>query len=121
MLVNLESSKVLVLVQSVALVCAFGCGEAPDVPRGDTWDTFAAGFFASHCTHCHQGDHSGGDYNRFEDVVADSAVMRCGLAAEKLAGCDDPMPPPRSFPTGPRPPEDEIARIIDWIEAGAPR
>ena len=105
----------------VAFSCTIGCGEDPIEPSADAWDGFPSQFMQDHCVRCHQGGHSGGDYTEYEDVVADADVMRCGLAATEVDGCDDPMPPPRTFPTGPRPPEEEIERLIEWLEAGAPR
>ncbi len=95
--------------------------ENSELVRGDTWESFARDFIADHCTRCHFDGHSGGDYTRYDDVAEDAQVMRCGLAEKVLDGCEESMPPPRSFPSGPSPPSDEIERIIIWIEAGLPR
>ena len=116
-----ERNNARIWLQSIVVTVLVGCGDAAPAPEIDTWESFASEFMAAHCTRCHQGDHSGGDYTVYAEVAADAAPMRCGVAAERLADCDDTMPAPRSFPTGPRPPEDDIERLVAWIEAGLPR
>ena len=100
---------------------ATSCG-APAVPGSDyTWADGASQFFEAHCVRCHDASHSGGDYSRYEDVREDAVAMRCGLAVDELDGCEPPLPDPMSFPTGPRPPEDEVDQVLEWIEDGLPR
>lgn len=92
---------------------------APGDPiDGDTWDTFAMGFFEAWCTRCHstalagtarRGAPPGFDWD-------DEASVRANLAAIRHAvGVTNFMPP-----EDPRPPCDERARLVRWIDAGAP-
>ena len=78
----------------------------PDAaPPGDTWDTWAAEFFATYCTGCHSGGTR--DYRTID------------VGPEPGEGCGA-WPPPRQFPVGngPKPEDDERARLVAWIEAG---
>ncbi len=86
---------------------------------GDTWNSFAKGFFESYCTACH--DTSPKDFHTLADVRAWSAEIRCGVSAVALDGCGA-VAPPGQFPvgTGPHPSDAERARLVAWIDAGMP-
>lgn len=88
-------------------------------PSGDTWASFAEAFFATYCTECH--DATPRDYRTIDGVRTDAATIACGVTATARAGCGS-FPPPRQFPigTGPRPTDDERARLVAWIDAGMP-
>ncbi len=90
-----------------------------DGAAGDTWASFAEGFFAAYCVECH--DASPKDFRSLEDVRANAATIRCGVSDVALSDCGS-WPPPRQFPigTGPHPSDAERARIVAWIDAGAP-
>jgi hypothetical protein len=92
--------------------------------QGDTWVTYAAGFFRTYCTACHDGqDSTGRDYTVQANVAKDKDAMRCGVAAAqdpKWSCAASPMA--RQFPigSGPKPTDAERARIVAWIDAGEP-
>jgi hypothetical protein len=90
-----------------------------DAPAADTWMTFAEGFFATYCTECHSGGTR--DYRTIDDVMRDTATIRCGVSPDALSGCGS-FPPPSQFPvgTGPRPSDEERQRLVAWIDAGLP-
>jgi hypothetical protein len=89
----------------------------------DTWSNYAQGFFATYCVECHNPSDALRDYNLIADVQADSAEIRCGVAATQLSGCTG-FPAPKQFPisnatnSNPKPSDAERTRIVAWIEAG---
>ena len=98
-----------------------------DAPStGDTWTTFAQGFFTKYCTECHDtSDPTGRDFTVFANVKSNAATIRCGVAPVKEPGCGT-NPAPKQFPiddatgTNPKPTDAERARIVAWIDAGLP-
>lgn len=91
---------------------------------GDTWDSYAKGFFAKYCIECHANAKR--DYNNLADVVRDSPLIRCGVASKKEPGCGTSSPSPRQFPisnvtgSNPKPTDAERDRIVAWLDAGKP-
>jgi hypothetical protein len=95
---------------------------------GDTWDSWAQGFFTTYCVECHSAsDTTGRNYTLKADVVRDKLEIRCGVSAMQ-----DPswscmaFPPARQFPidnatkTNPKPTDAERARAVAWVTAGCP-
>jgi hypothetical protein len=83
---------------------------------GDTWATFAQGFFASYCTTCHsstatnrQGAPAGYNWDDETSVRAHLAMIRDAV------GVGNYMPP-----IAPTPSCEMRARIVRWIDADAP-
>jgi hypothetical protein len=90
---------------------------------GDTWTSWAKGFFAQYCTSCHGPSGSATpDFSVLANVVNDSAKIRCGVASTLQSGCGSSPYPPKQFPigNGPKPTDAERARVVAWIEAGLP-
>jgi hypothetical protein len=91
---------------------------------GDTWDSYANGFFAKYCIECHAGTKR--DYRTPDDVRRDLALIRCGVASTLQSGCTATDPKPKQFPindstaTNPKPTDAERDRIVAWLAAGAP-
>jgi hypothetical protein len=99
---------------------------------GDTWASFAQGFFASYCVSCHSpggSDPNGGkDFTQYASVLANAPTIRCGVAVTQ-----DPswscaaFPPPKQFPicntgcTNAKPTDAERDRLVAWIGAGLPQ
>lgn len=85
----------------------------------DTWTTFADDFMQRYCVRCHST--SPKDFNLLDEVRANSATIRCGVTDVALSDCGS-GPPPRQFPvgSGPFPTDDERARLVRWLDAGAP-
>lgn len=85
---------------------------------GDTWDTFARGFFEQHCTGCHAstltGDARRGAPEGF-DWDRESSVREHVTAIRSAVGVTNFMPP-----EAPKPSCDERARLVRWIDADAP-
>jgi predicted CXXCH cytochrome family protein len=102
-----------------------GDGGSPEgSTAGDTWTTYAAAFFQTYCTACHNAhDSTGRDYTVQANVAKDKEPMRCGVAAmqDPTWSCTA-SPAPRQFPigSGPKPTDAERARIVAWIDAGEP-
>lgn len=96
---------------------------ATDAPVGDTWSSYAMGFFQTYCVECHSGPPSGRDFRSIDDVIRDGSIIRCGVtpASEPLSGCSG-GPSAGMFPVGdgPFPSDDERRRIVAWIDAGQP-
>lgn len=86
---------------------------------GDTWETYARGFFESYCTRCHSVENVGRDArNRAPEGMNwdDEASVREHLALIRNAvGVANFMPP-----SDPKPPCDERRRLVRWIDSGAP-
>jgi len=108
-----------------ARLAANGCpvleqplAEPGDPIDGDTYVTFAADFFATWCTRCHSTTLSGADRNGAPEGFNwdDEPTVRAHLAQIREAvGVANFMP----F-TPPDPSCDERARLVRWIDAGAP-
>lgn len=85
---------------------------------GDTWDTYAQGFFAMWCTRCHATANAGDARNGAPDGYNwdDPASVRTHLSEiRKAVGVVNFMP----F----NPPDPSCAdrqRIVRWIDAAAP-
>lgn len=116
----------------LALVLA-ACGRsstppAADAPAAaDTWTSWAESFTMMYCSaSCHApgGSGAGGgtyDFTQYANVYANRAIIRCGVTATALADCTG-FPPPKQFPiAAPYPTDAERARMVAWIDAGAPQ
>lgn len=100
-----------------------GCPPLPDPQAqpgdpigGDTWATFAQGFFASYCTSCHSstatnrnGAPVGYDWDVESSVQAHAGMIRDAVGVSIF------MPPGNPMPTC-----DERKRLVRWIDAGLP-
>ncbi|MGE0791063.1 MAG: hypothetical protein AB7S26_35655 [Sandaracinaceae bacterium] len=88
-------------------------------PAGDTWTNFADEFMQTYCVECHAA--SPKDFNSLDDVRANAATIRCGTSDVALSACGS-FPPPRQFPVGdgPFPSDTDRARLVGWLDAGAP-
>lgn len=85
---------------------------------GDTYETFASGFFTSYCTRCHSTTRTGADRNGAPDgfnwddetsVAAHRTEMRNAIGVMNF------------MPIGlPKPSCDERARLVRWIDANNP-
>ena len=99
-------------------------GGGEDVPAaGDTWSSFAMGFFATYCVECHQTDAPGRrDYRTIDHVRRDMARVRCGVAPESMPASGCVSPPAGMFPVGdgPFPSDMERQRIVAFIDDGLP-
>ena len=101
---------------------AAGAGGA----AGDTWATFASGFFATYCVECHAAGNPKRDYTTLAGVMKDAPLVRCGVAPAMLANCGPTGPAPKQFPisnatkTNPKPSDADRARVVAWIDAGMP-
>jgi cytochrome c5 len=95
-------------------------GSSADAAGQDTWTNFGEAFFAKYCVSCHDGSITG-DFRSYADVVTHQTDIRCGIATTSLSGCQNAKYPPRQFPigSGPKPSDDERARVVAWIDAGA--
>jgi hypothetical protein len=98
-----------------------GGGASP----GDTWATFAEGFFGSYCTSCHPNQPASAeqDFTQYAEVFQYRNEIGCGVRPIEVP---DPQPscayPAEQFPigNGPMPTSAERARVVAWIAAGAP-
>ena len=95
-----------------------------EASAGDSWSSFAQGFFATYCTSCHNSaDTTGRDFSVQANVEKEKLVIRCGVAvAQDPSWSCAASPAPKQFPigTGPKPSDAERRRIVAWITAGAP-
>ncbi len=85
---------------------------------GDSWATYASGFFASYCTRCHSSALTGAARNGAPDGYDwdDQATVRAHLAMIRdSVGVSNFMPL-----SAPNPSCDERRRIVRWIDADAP-
>lgn len=102
-----------------------GTGGAAGAASGDTWESFAKGFFATYCVECHGAGSAKRDYTTIDDVIRDKASIRCGVSPTALAGCGS-WPPPGQFPidnatkSNPKPTAAERDALVAWIDAGLP-
>ncbi len=85
---------------------------------GDTWASFAQGFFASYGTRCHSTTLSGvarngapDGYNWDDETAVDAHLD----AIRSAVGVVNFMPPSAPLPTC-----DERRRMVRWIDAAAP-
>jgi mono/diheme cytochrome c family protein len=110
----------------------FACGSSPAVmqPQPDlaqaaqfTWTTQGSAFFASYCVSCHTpgGQAQQQDFAQYDQVMANAAHIRCGVAVTKQSGCGA-VPASKQFPigSGPKPSDAERSAIVAWIDAGMP-
>ena len=85
---------------------------------GDTWASFAQGFFASYCTRCHSSTLTGVARNGAPDGYdwdVESAVRARLDVIRSAVGVGNFMPPSAPTPTC-----VERQRIVRWIDAAAP-
>jgi cytochrome c5 len=85
---------------------------------GDTWTSFAQGFFAGTCNRCHASTLSGAARNGAPDGYDwdDPAAVRMYAALVRDAvGVSNFMPP-----SAPQPSCDDRRRLVRWIDAGTP-
>ncbi len=107
-------------------VLLFGCPSNPDPLAepgddlgGDTWSSFAAGFFETYCNRCHANElvgdvaRAGAPEGLDWDV---EATVRDNLELVRFVVGEDNSMPPR----GNRPSCDDRVRLVRWIDAGAP-
>jgi hypothetical protein len=106
---------------------AVGTG-GEDAAEGDTWSSYAQGFFAMYCVECHAAGNATRDYSTLTDIVRDQAQIRCGVAASQDPTWNCPaFPPAKQFPisnattSNPKPTDAERTRIVAWIGAGLPQ
>lgn len=95
-------------------------------PPPDTWDNFAATFFATYCNGCHDGvGVPSTDYSDYDQVFANRDLIRCGVApsTDPSPNCQSSPFPAGQFPVGlgPKPSREERLRLVDWIDQGALR
>jgi hypothetical protein len=106
-------------------------GPASDgTSAGDTWGSYAQGFFQTYCVECHSAaDTQGRDYTMYAKVLAEKSVIRCGVCVmqDPTWGCAA-FPPAMQFPISdgknppnPKPSNAERDRIVAWLTAGAPQ
>ncbi len=93
---------------------------------GDTWGSYAEGFFKKYCVECHSPTvNPMYDFTQYAIVKKNAPTIRCGVAATHQSGCAN-VPAPTQFPisdaagTNPKPSTAERDRIVAWIEAGTP-
>ena len=94
---------------------------------GDTWDSYAKGFFATYCVSCHNDDNTGvatRDYHLLANVTKEKVGIACGVstpATYARRGCAG-FPPARQFPVGngPKPTDADRDRLVRWIDSGTP-
>ncbi|MCB9594796.1 MAG: hypothetical protein H6719_18895 [Sandaracinaceae bacterium] len=88
-------------------------------PPADTWTAFANDFMQTYCVECHAT--SPKDFELLSEVRANAATIRCGVSDVALSDCGS-GPPPRQFPigSGPFPSDEDRARLVAWLDAGAP-
>lgn len=108
------------------------CGSSPNNPSPDlaqaqstyTWTSDAQTFFASYCVSCHKpgGQAQQQDFSQYDQVVANAATIRCGVASTMQSGCGS-VPAPKQFPIGNGPKPSDAARdaLVAWIDAGLPK
>jgi len=86
---------------------------------GDTWQSFAQGFFAANCTRCHSSTLTGSAARNGAPTGLDwdvEATVKAHLDEIRDAvGVGNFMPPDAPMPNC-----DERKRIVAWIDAKAP-
>jgi len=122
------------IVALLAAACSSSSTSGPPVPSptadggdaaaGDTWDSYASGFFTTYCVECHGAGNPKRDFTTPADVRRDEALIRCGVAPTLLSGCSG-TPAPKQFPisnaagTNPKPSDADRTRLVAWLEGGA--
>jgi hypothetical protein len=104
-------------------------GTDAGLDAGDTWNSYAMGFFQSYCVSCHSpggGDPNTGDKNftQYSSVVQYSSHIRCGVARTgTLQASWSCVESAEQFPigSGPKPSGAERDRLVAWINAGTPQ
>jgi hypothetical protein len=100
----------------------------PIPATGDTWESFAEGFFVRYFRLLPQRDNAGvaaRDFHVRPCVEAESAEIACGVSKStqdwRALGCSG-LPPARQFPVGngPEPSDAERDRLVAWINVGRP-
>ena len=96
-----------------------GVTEEDAGPPPDTWESFAAEWFATYCNECHDG--ASRDYTTLTHVRRDMDRIRCGVSPTTADGCGG-SPAAGQFPVGPGPYPDDASRerLVAWLEAGLP-
>jgi hypothetical protein len=97
-------------------------GSPSDAAAGDTWESYAQGFFETYCVECHnRGGATNRDYEMLSIVRDQASRIRCGVSPDELEGCGPGFPSPSQFPigAGPFPSDDERRRIVAWLDNGA--
>lgn len=92
--------------------------EPGDPIDGDTWETFAADFFAAYCTRCHASTLDGPDRNGAPvgyDWDVEATVREHLPEIRNVVGVTMYMPLSPPDPTC-----DERRRLVRWIDADAP-
>jgi hypothetical protein len=105
-----------------------GAAWAPDGPDTDTWNDWAAGFFATYCIECHSAsDPKGLDFGTHSIVTANKDTIRCGVCVSQDAAWSCPASPQaKQFPisdssgTNPKPSDADRDRVVAWIGLGCP-
>jgi hypothetical protein len=95
---------------------------------GDTWGSWAAGFFSTYCVECHSAsDPTGLDFTMQSIVVQNKLAIRCGVCNVQDPSWGCPASPhaqqfPISNATGsnPKPSAADRDRVVAWITAGCP-
>ena len=132
---------------TIVMLCAVGCssgsstqvgsnestGSATDSGTGDsreadTWNNWAAGFFAKYCVECHSSsDPTKRDFTQKSIVVSNAPTIRCGVCNTQAPAWACPSSPhAQQFPiadannTNPKPTSAERDRVVAWISAGSP-
>lgn len=108
----------------LALVACGGDSDDPsdtddtdsDPVAEDTWDNFAADFFAGSCVGCHTA--SPRDFRTLADVTAHADEIRCIVAPTEPTDCDPAVR--ANHPAWNAPADAQRQRLVDWIEAGLP-
>jgi hypothetical protein len=87
-----------------------------------TWAGFGAAFFETYCWECHGPGDALRDYSVLENVMAESASIRCGTSSPSNPAPDCAGEPPAGqFPIGDNLPTDEERdMLVEWIDAGLP-
>ncbi len=116
-------------VQALAGAPGAGSGSGGQAAVGDTWESYAMGFFETYCVSCHNDDNQGvatRNHHELAAVVAEKDAIACGVAksqADWMArGCTSGMPASKQFPagSGAKPTDEERDRLLAWIDAGTP-
>jgi hypothetical protein len=95
---------------------------------GDTWVSWAQGFFSTYCVECHSSSNpTGRDFTQQSIVVANKDTIRCGVCVQQDPSWGCPASPPaEQFPifdstkSNPKPTDAERDRVVAWITAGCP-